>query len=221
MQAGNVIGDPEAEVCTFLEVGLLLAGGISDAATLPLFKAAQLTLAIKKPAPQKKAYKVLSYLFVKRPKMLEQCKTEAVAILLETSSADVAAKRFRLRCMQPVIMLLSREGEAAWCSPSDQPAQAASLIAELVLGIKEVNAKTRTEAYRVLAATAHALHAADPPEHSNNGMPHQPRLPRTKCLNVLHYHKAVELRPLCCSSSLVYSLYPRVQHTPMEMQQSQ
>ena len=170
MQSGNIVGDSEADVCTFLEVGLLLAGGISDDATLPLFKAAQLSLAVKKAAPQKKAYKVLAYLFVKRPAMLERCKQDAVAILLETSCTDVGAKRFRLRCMQPLILLLSREGKSAWCSPSDHPAQAASLIAELVLGIKEVNAKTRTEAYRVLATTAHALHAADPPAHSNAGM---------------------------------------------------
>ena len=169
MQAGSIVGDPEADVCTFLEVALLLAGGVSDEAMLPLFKAAQLTLAVKKAAPQKKAYKVLAYLFVKRPAMLERCKQEAVAILLETASTDVGAKRFRLRCMQPVILLLSRDGESAWCSPSDEPAQAAGLIAELVLGIKEVNAKTRTEAYRVLATTAHALHAADPPAHSNLG----------------------------------------------------
>jgi hypothetical protein len=169
VQAGNIVGDPEAEVCTFLEVGLLLAGGVSDDASLPLFKAAQLTLAIKKPATQKKAYKVLSYLFTRRPAMLQRCKQDAVAILLETSSADVAAKRFRLRCMQPLILLLSSEGQSAWCSPSDQPAYAAKLIAELVLGIKEVNAKTRTEAYRVLAATAHALHSADPPTRSHDG----------------------------------------------------
>jgi hypothetical protein len=167
VQAGNFVGDPETEVCTFLEVALLLAGGVSDAAMLPLLKAAQLTLAIHKPAPQKKAYKVLAYLFVMRHAMIERHKEDAVAVLLETSAVDVAAKRFRLRCMRPALLLLSREGKSAWCSPSEQPAQAAKLIAELVLGIKEVNAKTRTEAYRVLADTAHALHAVDPPTHSS------------------------------------------------------
>lgn len=167
-----IIGDPETDVCTFLEIALLLAGGISDdggtsedgvAPIVLLFKAAQLTLGVKKSAAQKKAYKVLSYLFVRRPAVLQLCRREAVKVLLESASTDIAAKKFRLQCMQPVIVLLSRDGESAWCSPTDQPLQAAQLIAEVVLGIKEVNAKARTEAYRVLAATAHALHEADPP----------------------------------------------------------
>jgi hypothetical protein len=177
LQAAEVaVGDPQADVCTFLDVAVMLAGGVSDAAMAPLFKAARLTLAVKQPAVQKKAHKALAYLFTRRAAVLESCQDAAVAILLDSASVDAACKRFRLQCMLPVILLLTRGQPGSGLAPSNplssapqEPQQAAKLIAELVLGIKEVNAKTRTEAYRVLVATAHALHATHPAQHSLEG----------------------------------------------------
>eukprot|EP00892_Ulva_mutabilis_P007664 jgi/Ulvmu1/526/UM001_0534.1 len=168
-----VLGDPEAEVCTFLEIALMLAPGLRDAAMLPLFKAARLVLALKKPAPQKKAYKALAYLFTQRAVLLEAHAADALAVLLDSAGVDAAAKRHRLRCVLPVILMLTRHeggaGAAAAGLPlgvEDAPAQAARLVTELVLGIKEVNTKTRVEAYSVLVRTAHALHDAQPPQHT-------------------------------------------------------
>lgn len=168
-----MLGDPEADVCTFLEIAVLLAPGLQDTAMAPLFKAARLVLALKKPAPQKKAYKALAYLFTQRGTMLDAHAADAVAVLLDSAGVDAAAKRHRLRCILPVVLLLARAergGAAEGGGVQDSPAQSARLVTELVLGIKEVNTKTRQEAYRVLVRTAHALHEAQPPQRSLTGV---------------------------------------------------
>lgn len=162
------LGDPETDVCTFLDIAVLLAPGLRDAAMEPLFKAARLVLALKRPAPQKKAYKTLAYLFTQRATLLAAHAKDAVAVLLDSAGVDAAAKRHRLRCIRPVAVLLAAEGGAG---VEDSPAQSARLVTELVLGIKEPNTKTRLEAYAVLVHTAHALHEAHPPQRSLEGPP--------------------------------------------------
>lgn len=210
MQGGEevVLGDPEADVCTFLEVAVMLAPGLRDAAMLPLFKAARLVLALKKPAAQKKAYKALAYLFTQRAGLLDAHPADAVAVLLDSAGVDAAAKRHRLRCILPVILLVTRGEDggataaaAALPGAADSPAQAARLVTELVLGIKEVNTKTRVEAYSVLVRMARALHESQPPQRSLSGAPpdsptqtwssHVRQPPR--CASVTHDRRAVSV----------------------------
>jgi ribosomal RNA-processing protein 12 len=179
---GEVIGDPVADVSTFLDVALLLAPGLSDGAMLPLLKATQLGLALKQPTVQKKAYKTLAYLFTCRPTLLRNSIADAVKLLLDNGSIEAAAKRYRLRCVLPVVVMLSGQDvpdlsevevpDSAKAHGDPAQGVVACLVAELVLCTKEVNAKTRSQAYSVLVHVAHALHEANPPQRMMTGAAH-------------------------------------------------
>jgi ribosomal RNA-processing protein 12 len=177
--ADTVIGDPASDFCTFLDLTLLMAPGLSDSAMLALFKATALGLTTQHPAAQKKAYKSLAFLATTRPAVLRQHLSPICGILVDSVSVQAAARRHRLACIAPVVSLLLSSD----CPPlagvtlpegAGDPAQAvvSTLITELVLCTKEVNAKARTQAYEVLVQIAHALHAAHPPELSmDTGVP--------------------------------------------------
>lgn len=66
------MGDPEADFCTFLDLALLIAPALPDAAMQPLFKATALAAGVPHAAAQKKAYKALATLAVTRPAILRQ-----------------------------------------------------------------------------------------------------------------------------------------------------
>ena len=61
-------GDTDSERrCTFLEIALSLAGGLSPAALATLYKAAIPAIQEKDPAVQKKGYRILAYITEHRP----------------------------------------------------------------------------------------------------------------------------------------------------------
>jgi ribosomal RNA-processing protein 12 len=134
------------------------------------------------PALQKKGYKVLAWLAEQRPTWLATAAPELLTLLLTTSTKTASsARRFRLRVLRPLILLLEAPGgdacpqlqlpaglagAAELASPEAAVRQAAvlrALVGELVLGIKEINVKTRTAAYELLVELAHELDEARPP----------------------------------------------------------
>lgn len=118
-------------------------------------------------------------------KAAEQARAQlqVCGILLDSKAVQAAARRHRLACITPVVLLLSSEdcpdltgvalpgveteNESAAASPDKVVVSA--LVTELVLCTKEVNAKTRAQAYALLVDVARALHAAHPPQPSMDG----------------------------------------------------
>ena len=84
LEGGNgadvVMADPAAEVSTYLELVLLVAPGLRDAAMTPLYKAAKPALASASSAVQKKGYKALAYLTNCRSAPLYICRTNTPAV---------------------------------------------------------------------------------------------------------------------------------------------
>ena len=100
------------------------------------------------------------------------------------SSTLGSARRYRLRCLRPVILRLDTVGEVPVLRLAEEgaggpPAAAAAalasgdpkvrqhalltlLVGELVLGTKEMNTKTRTAAYQLLVELAHELEDSRP-----------------------------------------------------------
>lgn len=185
--AEAVVGDPVVDFCTCLDLCLLMAAGLSDAAMQPLFQAATLAASAAHAAVQKKAYKVLAMLVSQRPAVLRSKVAAVCEVLLDTAAVQTAARRHRLSCIAPLVQLLS----SADCPPltgvklpegsEGSPANAvvAALVTELVLSTKEVNAKTRTEAYELLVRVAHVLHEAQPPSLTMNVGTHADSTNRT------------------------------------------
>ena len=174
-QSEAALGDPVADFCTFVDVALLLSSGLPDTAMLPLFKATLLAAGTQDTAAQKKGYKVLAHLARARPGVLREHLSEVCNLLINNKTAHAAAKRHRLACIKPVMLLLSSQDCPDVSSITAQlssdgssnasPAQAVMtpLVTEMVLCTKEVNAKTRSQAYDVLIDVARALHEALPP----------------------------------------------------------
>lgn len=104
--------DGSARRCTFLDLALALSSGVETAGVATLFKAARACLQEKDVAVQKKAYKVLAYVceqrtdFVNAPGGLQQA---LEALLGAAQSANSAARRFRMRCLKAVVLLLLDE----------------------------------------------------------------------------------------------------------------
>jgi ribosomal RNA-processing protein 12 len=140
------------------------------------------------PSLQKKGYKVLAWLAEQRPSWLATASPELLTLLLTTSTKTASsARRFRLRVLRPLILLLEAPGgdacpqlqlpegvagAAELASPDAAVRQAAvlrALVGELVLGIKEINVKTRTAAYELLVELAHELDEARPPSLGPGG----------------------------------------------------
>lgn len=93
------------------------------------------------------------------------CQDVLDLLLTGTAGSLSAAKRYRLRCLKPVILMLDRPD----CQPvtvaseeAGAPAQVlatpearrqhvvAALLGEVILATKETNTKTRTAAYELL-----------------------------------------------------------------------
>jgi ribosomal RNA-processing protein 12 len=177
MQApGSTIdGHSEAEFCKYLDLALCIAPGMSDSAMEPLLKAATMAISIPTPSAQKKAYKALSYIINERPAVFQSHFAEICSIFTEQRPVQAPARRLRLACITPIIALLYSDEAPdlskfklteAETSKSAAHLVVSSLITELVLCTKEVNAKTRTQAYETLVQIAHAMHDASPPERS-------------------------------------------------------
>jgi hypothetical protein len=109
-----------------------------------------------------------------RPSVLRAHLGAVCALLADSGAVQAAARRHRLMCVKPVMLLLSApdcpdvSGVAVLgleAGESKAPAQAiaSALVTELVLCTKEVNAKTRAQAYALLVDVAHALHDVHPP----------------------------------------------------------
>lgn len=191
-------GDTDSERCsTFIEAALSLAGGLEASGIEVLYKAAVPGIKQKDPSRQKKSYKVIAYVLESRPDFYQDRFQGIVSTLLEGGSTAVSAsKRYRLRCIKAMVMLLleadgpsfdisalpSSINEAIQPfqqniseSSSNPKVQAAfSVVApmatEMILCLKESNKRTRTAAYDLLVAIARGLHDADPPASSSPGL---------------------------------------------------
>ncbi|WIA12282.1 hypothetical protein OEZ85_012341 [Tetradesmus obliquus] len=100
-------GSPEERQASFLELALCLAGGLPDAALDPLFAACRQHVLGGSSLLQKRCYRVLAYLAAARPQWLQAHLGQLLELLLLGSAAALSpAKRYRLRCLQPLILLL-------------------------------------------------------------------------------------------------------------------
>ncbi|KAJ9506030.1 hypothetical protein QJQ45_002495 [Haematococcus lacustris] len=121
----DIITDGGSDVvsrrCAFTELALALATGLEDASLGTLLKVAKPSLLdTKEAALQKKGYKVLSYLVCSRPTFLRTHLGEVLSLVVGGATCSLsAAKRYRLRCLQPLILLLSgKEPLPPGCLPS-------------------------------------------------------------------------------------------------------
>ncbi|GIL82209.1 hypothetical protein Vretifemale_11129 [Volvox reticuliferus] len=185
-------GDPSARRSTFLELALWLSYGLPDAAVDVLFKATKTAIAHTQACVQKSGFKVLAVLAEAREPWLRANLGEVLKQLLGGGAAATisAARRYRLRLIRPVLVamqqpgvelpagILRRQGgedevmegaeedQGAGAGASSAVAQrqelAAQLIAEIVLGTKEANRRTRSVAYDLLVGLAHVMDELDP-----------------------------------------------------------
>lgn len=114
-----------------------------------------------------------------RPQFLRDNLNEVISLLCDTSGVQATAKRHRLLCLKPTILLLSSPDcpdlSAVTLHGKEVPSErvgreiVTALIAELILCTKEVNQKTRTHAYELLVSIAHAMHEGLPPQFTMDG----------------------------------------------------
>ncbi|GLI63541.1 hypothetical protein VaNZ11_006530 [Volvox africanus] len=181
--------DPSARRNTFLELALWLSYGLPDAAVDVLFKATKTAIAHIQSSVQKRGFKVLAVLAEAREPWLRANLGEVLKQLLGSDAAATisAARRYRLRLIRPVLVamqqpgvelppgILRQEGEdeamagaegdegAGTLSDVGQKKElAAQLVAEIVLGTKEANKRTRSAAYDLLVGLAHVMDELDP-----------------------------------------------------------
>jgi ribosomal RNA-processing protein 12 len=190
---GGGAGDDPERRAALLGVALALAGGLDAVGAEVLYRAALPGAAARHPALQKRSYKALAYLCESRPDFFEPRFGEVVAALLAASGAAAsAAKRHRLRCLKAAALELLRPGgpdvdpaalpgvappppppggfpSAAAARGARARAVLAPLLAEIVLGVKETNKRSRGAAYALLIEVAGAAHAAEPPGGPGGG----------------------------------------------------
>ncbi|GIL64267.1 hypothetical protein Vafri_18268 [Volvox africanus] len=181
--------DPSARRNTFLELALWLSYGLPDAAVDVLFKASKTAIAHTQSSVQKRGFKVLAVLAEARESWLRANLGEVVKQLLGSGAGATisAARRYRLRLIRPVLVAMQQPGvelppgivrqegedeamagaeEDAGAGSSSAVAQrqelAAQLVAEIVLGTKEANKRTRSAAYDLLVGLAHVMDELDP-----------------------------------------------------------
>jgi hypothetical protein len=192
---------PAERAAAFLEAALALGseGPLDDGAITALVAAAKpLVLGDSDTLLQKKGYKVLASLAERRPAWAERHLGPLLELALRASPASVSsAKRYRLRLLRPLIMLLIEPagtqsapsplpeldtlavapgvpGAAAIAAAAGDPAArreavGRALVGELVLATKEANTKTREAAYTLLVELAHELDEARPLELMGGG----------------------------------------------------
>ncbi|DBA66455.1 TPA: hypothetical protein ACH3X2_002431 [Trebouxia sp. C0005] len=164
---------PTARKCTYMELALCLAPGLDVNGVSILYKAAKPSLQERDQAAQKKAYKLVAYICEHRPDFLRaHCQDMTDCLLAGVVTSMSAAKRYRLRCLKALILLLQSND-----APEIHMAQAlqdagqtetrqqvvGSMVSEIILCVKEVNQKTRTAAYELLVSLAKAMHEQHPP----------------------------------------------------------
>jgi len=180
--------NPSERAAAFLEAALALAaeGPLDDGALAALVAAAKpLVLGDSDTLLQKKGYKVLAALAEHRPAWARRQLAPLLDLALRGAGASVsAAKRYRLRLMRPLILLLDPSSgaavptldgigdapglpgaaaiAAAATADERRAAVGAALVGELVLCTKEANTKTREAAYQLLVELAHELDDARP-----------------------------------------------------------
>lgn len=101
---------------------------------------------------QKKAYKVLSVILMKRNEYLSSKHKEMHNLMTEVlPSCHFSAKRHRLDCLYFIIVHVCKDG-------SEQMRRdiIMSFLTEIILALKEVNKKTRNRAYEILVEIGHA-----------------------------------------------------------------
>ncbi|CAD7700237.1 unnamed protein product [Ostreobium quekettii] len=152
---------------TFMELALCIAAGLDDTGITTLYKVAKQGLQDKDAAVQKKGYKLLAYITNERKHFLLQNFQDVVGTVLGGGSTCLSpAKRFRLQCLNPIIvaaMAKSASGttQTAIDDGSDEVMDGMAdnkgfvqvvdaLLTEIILCIKEKNAKARDQAYEVL-----------------------------------------------------------------------
>lgn len=181
MEGGS---DPEARRGTFTELALCLAGGLEDSKLSILFKAASSGLGEKDSGVQKKSYKALAYLCDNRPEwMLLNVQLVVDALAANRKGVASASRRFRLRCLCAIILLLSQNPTAVQASADEgqngeddnmqentaHSRLISTLVGEIVLSCKEVNQKSRVAANEALVSIAHAMHENNPPTLESGG----------------------------------------------------
>ncbi|KAL0054199.1 hypothetical protein WJX82_005285 [Trebouxia sp. C0006] len=164
---------PTARKCTYMELALCLAPGLDVNGVSILYKAAKPSLQERDQAAQKKAYKLVAYICEHRPDFLRtHCQDMTDCLLAGVVTSMSAAKRYRLRCLKALILLLqSNDAPEIHMAQTLQDAGqtetrqqvVGSMVSEIILCVKEVNQKTRTAAYELLVSLARAMHEQHPP----------------------------------------------------------
>ncbi|RMZ56722.1 hypothetical protein APUTEX25_002811 [Auxenochlorella protothecoides] len=157
-EAAAAAPDPERRA-SLLELALALAGGLDARGVASLVKLAAPAALARDPALQKKGYKVLAYVCERRADYLAEPGRRAALLELIVgggAGALSAARRYRLRGVRWAALEAMRaeaRGEA-------RAETVSALIGEIVLALKEGNAKTRAAAFDLLVGLAHALQDA-------------------------------------------------------------
>ncbi|KAL3148459.1 hypothetical protein ABBQ38_013906 [Trebouxia sp. C0009 RCD-2024] len=162
-----------ARKCTFMELALCLAPGLDVNGISILYKSAKPALQERDQAVQKKAYKLIAYICHHRPDFLKaNCQDVTDCLLAGVVTSMSAAKRYRLRCLKALILLLQSDEAPEIHMPQSMPDAGqtetrqqvvGSMVSEIILCVKEVNQKTRTAAYELLVSLARAMHEQHPP----------------------------------------------------------
>ena len=152
---------PAARRVTFLGAAAALAPGADDAALAALWDAALAAAGDREAAVQKAAYRALARVARRRSAWLDTRLDAALAGLVAAApSAAPSAKRHRLAVLAAAVPAAGQAGR------SFDPARggdAAALLAEIVLSVKEPNARTRAAGYDLLVELgAPDESAADP-----------------------------------------------------------
>mmetsp|Transcript_19672 Transcript_19672/g.54892 ORF Transcript_19672/g.54892 Transcript_19672/m.54892 type:complete len:1497 (+) Transcript_19672:183-4673(+) len=101
---------PVSRATAFCELALVLSSGLDDQnGMVTLFKASAPGVMDKAPPMQKKSYKVLAYLCEHRPGFLRAHVKEVLNLVVgpNAATASSASKRYRMRCLKPLILILS------------------------------------------------------------------------------------------------------------------
>jgi ribosomal RNA-processing protein 12 len=140
-----------ARRATFLELLLALAPGLGEPELELLLRAALPVLGERDAGLQKRGYKLCAWLAAERDAWLAPRMPQLLAALMEAAPVCVpAARHHRLRLLGVLLPGL-RIGE-----PGQAP-HAPELLAELILGTKETNGKTRAAAFELLVQLARRL----------------------------------------------------------------
>ncbi|XP_022035873.1 RRP12-like protein [Helianthus annuus] len=117
-----------------------------------LFDAVELALKDSESLIQKKAYKVLSTILEHDDSFIARRFEELLKLMFEAMhSCHFSAKRHRLDCLYFLIVHVSKDE-----SEHMKREIVASLLTEILLGLKESNKKTRNRAYEIIVEIGHA-----------------------------------------------------------------